>query len=83
MRDKAREFTPETKREIWRKQWGRCAICGEVCKGHNATRRGEIHHIKPISLGGGNEISNGIGLCDKPCHQEANDYVFRHTRRSA
>jgi 5-methylcytosine-specific restriction endonuclease McrA len=76
MRDPNREFTPDTKRKIWQEQWGRCALCGEKCKGHGATRRGGVHHITPISRGGSRDRRNGIGLC-QPCHERADKFDLR------
>ena len=41
-----------------------CEICKSKGKYTTAT---EVHHIKPLSEGGTNEVSNLMALC-KPCH---------------
>ena len=40
----------------------------EICKSKGRyTTATEVHHIKPLSEGGTNEVSNLMALC-KPCH---------------
>ena len=42
-------------------------LCEECQKQGTLTSAEEVHHILPLSKGGGNERSNLMALC-KPCH---------------
>ena len=42
-------------------------LCEECKQNGNLTPAEEVHHIKPLSKGGGNEGSNLMALC-KSCH---------------
>lgn len=42
-----------------------CAMC-QIC---NTTSKLTVHHVQPLSLGGEDDETNGIILCD-PCHVE-------------
>ena len=48
------------KKEVFKRDGNKCVFCG-------STRRLEIDHIKPVLLGGGNEIENLQVLC-KSCN---------------
>ena len=81
--EKARKQTNPWRSEYSRKEYknarqiairrtnGRCAACGKVC----AKRRGSswllsgagVHHIRPLSQGGGNGADNLVLLCVS-CH---------------
>lgn len=66
-----REFSKQTKRDIRNEQDGRCAICGS--KAHL-----QIHHIKPISHGGGKDKENAVGVCAY-CHKKLdNEALHNH-----
>lgn len=58
-------FTESTKRTAFRRQRGRCGLCGEDL---NASLRMEAHHIHPGSLGGPDHPDNCVYLCGD-CHQ--------------
>ena len=44
--------------------WMPCEWCAGKCV--------DVHHIKPKSLGGKDEIDNLVGLC-RDCHNEAHN----------
>ena len=69
---RGKEFTKGVRAQIKSEQNGRCAICGS--KGHL-----EIHHIKPISHGGGKERENGIAVCPH-CHKKLDDEALHNHR---
>lgn len=56
------------KRELRKRQHGRCAICEEKSK------RLEMHHIKPRSMGGPDKEENLILLCPA-CHKDVHDMI--------
>jgi 5-methylcytosine-specific restriction endonuclease McrA len=53
------EIPPATRRLVWRRDHGRCAVPG--CR---AVKHLEIHHIVPREAGGDHSLSNLILLCD-------------------
>ena len=57
-------FNRDIKQQIRKEQNNICADCGTKVK------KLQVHHLRPQSRGGSDNISNGIGLCP-PCHQEA------------
>jgi len=58
-------FSSRVRKEIIRRQGNRCDTCGDHA-------RLQIHHRRPLSCGGGDEIENGVGLCiENDCHAEA------------
>lgn len=59
-----REYIPaHYKSELWRKQKGRCAMCGKKLDPHHY----HIDHKKPVALGGKTTLSNLQLLCPE-CH---------------
>jgi hypothetical protein len=64
-------FTHKQKREVRERQNGVCACCGQTP--HQTL---EVHHIKPYSKGGPNDIENAVAAC-KPCHKLLDDLVFQ------
>ena len=65
MLDENRFFSEEQKREIFRRDHGKCQICGKKLKfGHKDTH---YHHKIPYSSGGSTSIDNAILVC-KDCH---------------
>jgi len=42
-------------------------LCEECLRENRLTAAEEVHHILPLSKGGGNEAGNLMALC-KPCH---------------
>ena len=40
----------------------------------------EMHHKKPLSLGGENTLNNGICLC-RQCHLKAHEKLFKEAKR--
>lgn len=64
------------------RQAGRCASCRRQVayrqpSGHWSTLGGGVHHIKPLSQGGGNGLGNLVLLCT-PCHNRIESAVRRH-----
>ena len=53
-------FSESVKRELKRKSNYRCCFCEEI----NFL---DVHHIKPQSVGGSDDIDNAVPLCRK-CH---------------
>ena len=53
-----RHISAETKREVWRRDRGRCVQCG-------SQERLEFDHIIPFSKGGSNTARNIQLLCEK------------------
>lgn len=58
---KGKEFSRAVRRAIKERDGHACVLCG-------ASRRLEIDHIVPVSLGGDNSIDNGQTLCHD-CHR--------------
>ena len=56
----AKDFTPEQKRTILKRDNFRCVICGEGKKEGNEL---QVDHIKPKDKGGKATIDNGQTLC--------------------
>lgn len=52
----------------------RCCVCHKFCG-----VKIEIHHIKPESEGGGDNIENAVSLCFE-CHAEVNHYNEAHPK---
>src|SRR5579862_1811965 len=53
----------ETRKIVLSRDNSRCVSCGEVCQRGEA----DVHHLVPRSLGGSDEASNLVTLCDG-CH---------------
>lgn len=53
---------------------GRCAACGKAIArksdGHWVMEGGDVHHMRALSEGGGNEVANLVPLC-RSCHAKA------------
>ena len=56
-------INPRKRRSIKRRYLGICQCCFKYF-GDKLT----IHHIKPLSEGGSNDVSNLIPICE-PCHK--------------
>lgn len=66
-------------------QLGHCARCGRQIAAMDATGAwktvsGGVHHIKPLSAGGTNEIGNLVLLC-APCHNAVEAMRRREEKR--
>ena len=69
MAERRKGFSLNVRNEVKRSQNYKCAYCGrEGCL--------EVHHIIPLSMGGGNHRSNGAALCSEPCHIYMNMKIF-------
>lgn len=70
---RARCFNEAQTKLMYRRQHGRCTMCGEPLRG----RRIERDHIIPYVEGGPTKVSNGQLLHKYPCHltKTRNDYV--------
>ena len=55
----------DRRKRIWRKTGGRCAHCGKIVKGRDAT----IDHFVPQSRGGDYDIRNLMPLCRR-CNED-------------
>jgi hypothetical protein len=72
------EFTISIQKSALGRQNNRCASCGEIiwCLGEEGREDhfyGEIahaHHMKPCQLGGTNQFSNCVIICES-CHYSA------------
>ena len=63
----------ETRREVYRRDRGRCRYCGEAAAtAHRPV--GEIDHIKPRLYGGTNALNN-LALACQPCNGRKNGRV--------
>lgn len=62
-----RYISPEVRREVWRRDQGRCVQCGSQLNL-------EFDHIIPISKGGSNTVRNIQLLCEK-CNREKRDKI--------
>ena len=58
----ARSISIEVRREVWRRDNGRCAVCG-------SQERLEFDHIIPVAMGGGGTARNVQLLCER-CNRE-------------
>lgn len=56
------------------RQVGKCADCFKELWGKLT-----VHHILPRSNGGGNELSNLVGLC-RPCHDQRHNIINTSVR---
>lgn len=62
----------KARQQVIERQAGRCASCGRQVaskqpNGHWSTLGGGVHHIQPLSKGGGNVLGNLVLLCTL-CH---------------
>ena len=69
-------FSSSIRKEVYRRQKGRCANCDE----HFPVL--QTHHRKPHCQGGSDEIENAVGLCPPPpegngCHREADELALK------
>jgi len=65
---KPRRFVdPAFKDKIRRRDEYRCRIC--LKKSFELNSKLQVHHIRPVSIGGRDRENNLITLCDK-CHKE-------------
>jgi HNH endonuclease len=60
--DSARLITVEVRREVWRRDNGKCSNCG-------SQERLEFDHIIPVSVGGSNTVRNIQLLCEQ-CNRQ-------------
>jgi predicted restriction endonuclease len=67
----AMAFSKAVRTEVYRRQHGKCAICGEHLP------RLETHHIQPHCMYGSDEIENAVGLCHED-HLFADRMALRH-----
>jgi len=58
-------FGANFKQYLWEEQGGRCLSCNQEI----SIEQGEIDHIVPFSLGGGNEMANVQLLC-RACNRK-------------
>ena len=56
-------LTAEQRHAVHARDGGRCAHVGETGKRCGADRFVDVHHVRPVSRGGGNEPSNLTTLC--------------------
>ena len=56
-------LTAAEKHAVHARDGGRCAHIGESGKRCNADRWVDVHHVRPVSRGGGNELGNLTTLC--------------------
>lgn len=63
----SRRISMEVKREVWRRDGGKCVKCG-------SRANLEYHHIIPFSKGGSNTARNIELLCEK-CNREISDKI--------
>lgn len=66
----AMAFSKSIKKEVYEKQKGNCADCGEHYP------RLQTHHRVPHSLGGPDTIENAVGLCQDD-HRVADRLAFQ------
>lgn len=64
----AMAFSKDIRKEVKRRQRGRCDCCGE----HAPL---QTHHRIPESLGGPNAIENAVGVCQE-CHRDLDREAF-------
>lgn len=64
---RSRHIPTQVKREVWRRDEGRCAECG-------SQNRLEYDHIIPFSKGGSNTARNIQLLCEK-CNRKKHDKI--------
>lgn len=67
----AMAFSRAVREEVYRRQHGKCAVCGEHLP------RLETHHIQPHCMGGSDEIENAVGMCHHD-HLFADRMALRH-----
>jgi uncharacterized small protein (DUF1192 family) len=66
--EKKREpISEEVRAEVWRRDGGKCVICG-------SNEKLEFDHIIPFSKGGGNTVRNLQLLCE-PCNRKKSDKI--------
>ena len=65
---------PVTERKYFKHdQIGQCELCGKIAPC-------EVHHRKPLSIGGTNDVDNLIYLCEcchKEVHKESRSYLIK------
>jgi len=66
----SRYVTAQVKREVWRRDQGKCEQCKSV-------HRLQIDHIQPYALGGSNELTNLRLLCFHCNQREADQKLGR------
>ena len=67
----ARTIPAHVKREVWRRDGGRCTFTSATGRRCDATRALEFDHVKPVALGGEASIENVRLLCRKHNQLEA------------
>lgn len=65
-RKRINPMNSKTRRKLWDRQKGICLICNTALDNQESI---EMHHIKPISIGGSNHINN-LCLLHAPCHYQ-------------
>jgi 5-methylcytosine-specific restriction endonuclease McrA len=70
-----RAIPASTRREVWRRDGGRCAFVADDGKRCSGTRALEYHHIRPYGKGGGHEADN-IALRCRAHNQHQADLDF-------
>lgn len=69
-------FSHSIRREVYRRQKGRCHSCEEHFE------KLQTHHRVPHCQGGSDTIDNAVGLCPPPpegngCHREADELAIK------
>lgn len=77
------KFSTHQKETIRKEQEYICPGCGRkfpASRGNNPSRQIlEVHHKHPRSQGGGNEYTNGVGLCGpRGCHEVFNRLALKY-----
>src|SRR4051794_34318896 len=77
---RSNEFAKKTEKFALKRQKNRCACCGTTISklglagavDHRYGETAQAHHMLPIRVGGTNELSNCVILCQS-CHYSAHE----------